>query len=127
MTKNYLVDTNVFLRYFLQDNEEQYQKAKKWLNKAKKKKFNLVVFPQVIFEINYVLSNVYGLSKKEVADCLKEIIVTPYLEIIDRGVLLSTINEFRKINVDLIDIYLHFQAKDKKAKVLTFDKDFNKL
>ncbi len=127
MADKYIVDTNIFLRYILKDSENQYQKVEEWLRKAKKEKINLIVFPQVIFEINYVLFKVYEFDKNDIVAILREIILTPYLEIINREILLSAINKYEKTNVDLIDLYLYFQAKNKSAGILTFDKDFDKL
>jgi predicted nucleic acid-binding protein len=127
MADKFIVDTNIFLRYIIKDNEGQYQKAEKWLRKANKKQIDLIVFPQVIFEINYVLLKIYNFDKKEVVDILKEIVLTPYLKVINREVLLLTIKKYRKINISLIDIYLYFQAKNRNAQILSFDEDFNKL
>lgn len=120
----YVVDTNVFLRYFLHDIEKHYQKAKKLLSQAKTGEVELIVVPQVIFEVNYVLLKVYSLDKKQVIEVLKSVIISPDLEVIKRDILLAAVNKYRKVNIDLIDLYLYFQAKKINGEVFSFDKDF---
>lgn len=123
----YLADTNIFLRFFLKDNETFYKKAKNYLTKAKNKKIKLIVLPEIIFEIDYVLQGVYKLAKQKRAQLLKVLVETPYLIIESRDVLMATINQYQKVNIDLFDIFLYQTAQVKKAKILSFDKDFRKL
>lgn len=125
--KKYLVDTNVFLRFLLKDSQKLYQQAEKYFLQAKKGKISLILFPQVLFEIDYVLRGVYSLSRKEAAEILSTLIKSPDLEVRERKSLMNVIEKYKKLNVDLLDIYLHQKAKEQKAKLLSFDKDFGKI
>lgn len=125
--KKYVVDTNVFLRFVLKDNEKLYQQAKKYFLQAKKSEVSLVLLPQVIFEIDYVLRSVYSLARKKSAETLRTLIGSPDLEVFEREILVEIVEKYGEINVDLFDIYLYVKARKQKAKVLSFDKDFAKL
>lgn len=125
--KKYLLDTNVFLRFLLQDNKKYYQTASNYFKKAQEKKIETEIIPEVIFELDYVLKGVYHLSKKEVTDILLKLVKTPYLKIENRELLLTVIEEYQKKSVDLFDIYLFYLAKNKNSEVLSFDRDFLKL
>lgn len=121
------VDSNVFLRFLLKDNDQYYQQAKKYFTQAKEKKIRLILIPQVVFEINYVLEGVYQLNKKEAADLLLKLVKSPLLTVENQLALIEALEKYQKINIDLFDIYLWERAKQEKAEVLSFDRDFKKI
>lgn len=125
--KKYLADTNVFLRFLLKDNKRLYQQAKKYFLQAKKGKVSLLLLPQVVFEIDYVFRGVYSLSRKESADILSALVKSPDLEVKERKILIESVEKYRKLNIDLSDIYLSEKAKEQKAEILSFDKNFKKI
>jgi predicted nucleic acid-binding protein len=126
MTK-YFVDTNVFLRFLLKDNKNYFNKAKKYLTLAKEKKIVLILIPQVLFEIDYVLKGVYSISKKERVAILSNLVKSPALAVENRKLLIEVVEKYEKLNIDLFDIYLWTIAHQQKAKILSFDKDFKKI
>ena len=125
--KKYIVDTNIFLRFLLRDNEGFFQKAKKYLTDAKEKKVILILIAQVIFEIDYVLRGVYKLSRQESANYLTKLVKIPYIQVENRTIVAETIEKYKEKNIDLVDLFLLETAKQEKAEVLSFDKDFSKL
>lgn len=125
--KKYFLDTNVILRFLLKDNEQYYNQAKSYFEKAKSGKIELYLVSEILFEIDYVLRGVYSLPKAEVVDILLKLIKTFYLKIADRELLITTVEKYQSINVDLFDIYLCYLALSKNASVLSFDKDFRKI
>jgi len=125
--KKFFLDTNVILRFLLKDNEKYYNQARGYFEKAKKGEIEIHLIPEVIFEIDYVLRGVYSLTKNEVVDILSKLIKSPYLKIFDREVLMTTVDKYQSINVDLFDIYLYYHSLSQGAEVLSFDKDFNRI
>lgn len=125
--KKYFLDTNVILRFLLKDNEKHYNLARGYFEKAKRGEIELNLVPETLFEIDYVLRGVYSLTKDEVVDILLKLIKTPYLEISNRGVLITTVDTYQSTSVDLFDIYLYYHSLSKDAQVLSFDKDFEKI
>jgi len=126
MTK-YIVDTNVFLRFLLKDNKKYFNQAQKYFIQAKEHKITLILLPSIVFEIDYVLKGVYSLSRKESANILSSLVKSPDLEVKERKILIETTEKYKKVNIDLVDIYLSETAKQQKAKILSFDKDFKKI
>ncbi|MCM8788055.1 MAG: PIN domain-containing protein [Candidatus Omnitrophica bacterium] len=125
--KKYLLDTNVILRFLLQDNNKYYQIALNYFKKAQQKQIVLEIIPEVLFELDYVLRGVYHLSKNKVVDILSNLLKTPYLMIENRELMLTVVEKYQRINIDLFDLYLFYIAKYKKSEVLSFDEDFQKL
>ena len=123
----YIVDANIFLRFLLKDNKKYFNQARKYFTQAKECKITLILLPPVVFEIDYVLKGVYSLSRQESANILSSLVKSPDLEVKERKILIETIEKYKKVNVDLVDIYLFVVAKQQKAKILSFDKDFKKI
>lgn len=125
--KRYIVDANVFLRFLLKDHKKYYQTAKKYFTQAKEGKLVLILIPEVVLEINYVLRGVYSLSRKKTADILIKLVKSPDLKVQEQKVLVETIEKYRKVNVDLVDLFIYEKAQKAKAEILSFDKDFRKI
>lgn len=125
--KKYIVDSNVFLRFFLKDHKKHYQIAQKYFTQAKEGKIILFLIPEVVLEIDYVLRGVYDLSKKESADILAKLVKSPNLKIQNREILIEAIEKYKKLSIDLADLFIYETAQKEKAEVFSFDKDFEKI
>lgn len=126
--KTYYADTNLFVRFVMQDGGELFHLAKKYVAQAKSGEIEIVVLAEILIEINYVLRKVYNLSRKEVGEYLRSIIETPYLTVPEREVLIVALEKYERVNADLIDVILYEKAKEANAEVLSFDKaDFKKI
>ena len=123
----FIVDTNIFLRFLLKDHPKHYQLAKKHFFRAQKKEIGLILIPEVVMEINYVLRKVYSFTREETANALIKIIKSPDLEVKERVVLTEAVEKYKKKNIDLVDLFIFEIAKKEKVKVLSFDKDFKKI
>jgi predicted nucleic-acid-binding protein len=117
-----LIDTNPLLRLILKDNLNQFNRIVKLL----KTEDGLVV-AQVIFELEYVLRKVYGLSKTEIGKCLNKLLLTKKLMIEEKIVLEEAFRLYVGKNVDLVDAYLWIRAKELGTTVFSFDRDFKRL
>ncbi len=123
----FFVDTDVFLRFLLDDHEEQAKTAQKYFEGAQNGEIELIVLPQVLLEVCYVLAKVYKVPKKQIVSKIKAILGSEYLSVIDRQNLYSAISLFENKNVDFVDAYIYSSAKNQKVGILTFDKDFDKF
>ena len=70
----YFLDTNILLRFFIQDNQTQFNKAKSYFSQARQRKIKLVLIPQIIIEFEYVLRKVYEQPKSFIYVQLKKIV-----------------------------------------------------
>ncbi len=125
--KRWLVDTNVVLRFLLADDKELYLKAKEYFNQARKGEIELILIPQVVFEVEYVLKGVYGIKAKARSQILRSLVLSIELRVFEREVLLSSVNLAEKRNIDLVDAYLVETARKEKIGVLSFDKKLGRV
>lgn len=128
MKVSYYVDSNVILRFLLADNKRLHRRARNRFELARKGEVKLVILPEIVIEVNYVLLSIYSISKGDVARELAKLAQSPYLEVVEREALINAIDKYRKLNVDLIDLLLYERAKAANAQVLSFDEtDMRKI
>lgn len=127
MTKSkFIVDANVFLRFLLNDIEDQYLEAEKLFKKAKTGKAEIIVPQIIIFEIAFSLGKYYSFSKEVVVDKINSILSTPYFNIQNKNLLALSLSRYQKCNLSLTDCFLLDMAENEKGKVFSFDKSLNK-
>ena len=124
---NYLVDTNIYIRFILKDNRIQYNKACDYFQKAKERKIKLIFLPEIIIEIEYALRKIYQVPKEIIVKSLLNLLKTPYFEIAKREILIEAISYYHKKTIDIVDIILYLTAKKENIQILSFDKDFRKF
>lgn len=125
----YLVDTNVFLRFVLQDVAKQAKEATDLMKKASEGLVDLYILPEIIFEIDYVLRKVYKLSKDSVCEAIDVILKNGCINVLygDKSVLVRTIEKYKTVNIDIADIYMFVSSVENNMSIFSFDKDFSKL
>jgi|SRR3989338_6414484 len=126
--ENKILDTNILVRLFIQDNQAQYEKALEILNNADTKGYKLYIPVEVVVEFEYVLKKVYSIERSEIAKDLKSLTQTNCIEFIDniKDIKLA-IALYPLLNTDLVDIILFARSKNMGIEIESFDKDFKKI
>lgn len=109
-----LVDTNVILRFLLEDHPTQASQAKTWFNQALPK--SLVLPDAVLLEIGYVLLSVYQVPKVRVSRLLSSIVADKVF-VLDYQLMNLTLSIFAQQTLSLIDAYLLAQMKMGRAEI----------
>ncbi len=125
--KKVIVDTNIFLRYLLQDVPSQTKKAEEFLKKVKSGRISGYVPQIIIFEIAYALEKFYRFPKAKVIGGLESILAFENLEVQDNKLLKSTIKLYQEKNVDITDCFLIVLMAQTEGDIFTFDKKIEKL
>lgn len=123
-----LVDTNIFIRFFVADNPKQFTACEKLFKDAAKGKVKLMALPIVIAEIAWLLGSYYHEVKQEIAQKLKTILLFKGLEIVDRNILIIAIQLFENKNIDFTDAYVSsWLTHQKISKIYSYDRDFDNI
>ena len=127
--KKYFVDTNVFMRYLLNDNPEHADRVEKLLDKAEKGEIRLVTGPPVFFELAWTLKSFYEMNKNEIYTCLLSIAGIPGLDVTDINVITESLEVYKEQSADFSDAYISVLSKQLNTDgVVTFNKKhFNKF
>lgn len=125
--KEYFVGTNIFLRFLLADQKKQHRLAKKLFQKAEEGKVALWTTDVVILEIVWTLRSFYKLSPQVIQHKISSLIGLENLKVKNKNLLLQALDLFVTKKVDFIDAYNFLLAKGEGKKILSFDRDFDKL
>jgi len=122
-----LIDSNAILRYLTNDVVEQAGKVENYLLKAEKGEIKLEVRTEVIIEVIFHLVNWYKLPKAEACDKIIAFISPDWMNVPSKSAALEALQLYRTKNIDFVDLLLWSIAKVDGKKILSFDKDFDKL
>lgn len=113
-----LIDTNIMLRFLLNDNQELSAKASEIITQNK-----CFVKYEVIAEAVYVLSKVYDIDRHGIADAIR--LFLPNVTVENREVVLSALSSYEATKLDFVDCILAAHGLVEKEEIFTFDKKLN--
>ena len=117
------VDSNVFVRLFVEDDGQQRSSARKLLQQALCGIVDLVTGPPVFFEIAWVLSHTYKVENDKILSVLEAILSFPNLRVLDKELVTAALYLARKANGTFADSYIAVSAGRMEADNLaTFNK-----
>ncbi len=115
-----MLDTNMILRYLLNDNMEMADKAEEYLNAG-----DVYVTIEVIAEVIYVLKGVYSMERDKIVE-----VINDFLNLVNcrnMDVLRFSLDTYGERNLDFVDCVLYGYHSVRGFKVATFDKKLLKL
>ena len=115
-----MLDTNMVLRYLLNDNVEMAEKAERYVKAG-----NVMVTIEVVAEVVYVLKGVYALERDTIVNTIKSFLEFVYCR--DQEVLNLALDTYGRRNLDFIDCVLYAYHVIKRVEIATFDKKLVKL
>ena len=97
MSKPRLVDTNLIVRYLVQDHDKHARAAGKLFDACDRGDLVIVVLPAVLAECVFVLESFYGHPRAEIASALGRLISSPGVEISEVTVHLDALNRYKTV------------------------------
>ncbi|ACJ34977.1 pilus assembly protein [Anoxybacillus gonensis] len=117
-----IVDTNIILRYLLNDHDDLSAKAATIIENNK-----VLLLNEVVVEVVYVLEKVYKVKNDEICDTLLELFKYDNIDVDDIDILEEALILFVKRRMDFVDALLYAYNKVKGYQVYTFDKKLNSI
>ena len=122
------LDTNIFLRYFLKENELVFGKLEKLFSEIILGNIIGVANAMIIAEVVWVLSRSYKWSKEKICDNIELILITPNIRFKDKAILVNAVNVYKEENIGFIDAYNYsYMQYYGVNKIYSFDRDFDRL
>ena len=117
-----IVDANIILRYFLDDDEELSPKAAEIIEQN-----NLTIPNEVFAEIVYVLEKVYKIERKEISNTLIEFLYYENVNSYDLELIKTALDLYARRSLDFVDTILYSYKEVKNYEIFTFDKKLSNL
>lgn len=127
MSKKRLVDTNLIVRYLVQDHEKHARAAGRLFDACDRGDVTIVVLPVVLAECVFVLESFYRHPRTHIASALERLISSPGVEISDVTVQLDARKRYKQTKAHFVDCMIAATALAQNVSVSTFDQDFRKF
>jgi predicted nucleic-acid-binding protein len=121
--KRIIIDTNLLIRYLVNDDSSKAKIVDTLLKKAGKGDVHILMPSIVVAELVWVLESFYRMETGDIADLVDSILNTPGLTVSDDPIVRSALKRYRTKGVDLVDAWIAAFAQEKGAsEIHTFDK-----
>lgn len=121
------LDTNVLVRFLIEDDKAQSKRAKKLVEKAVKNEEELFVPDLVLVETAWVLKRSYGIKKEDIANVLRMLLGARNLRFESSDRLARAIRAYEKGRGGFSDYLIREVALERDCEtVLTFDQVLQK-
>jgi len=125
--KRKLVDTNLIVRYLVQDHEKHAKAAGKLFDACDRGEVVIVVLPTVLAECVFVLESFYEHPRGHIVAALGRLIASPGVEISGVEIHLDALHRYQKTKVHFVDCLIAATSTSEEIPVATFDENFRKF
>ena len=126
-SKRKLVDTNLIVRYLVQDHEKHAKAAGKLFDACDRGEVVIVMLPTVLAECVFVLESFYEHPRGAIVAALGRLIASPGVEISGMEIHLDALRRYQKTRVHFVDCLIAATSTAQDIPVATFDEDFRKF
>ena len=126
---NCFIDTNIFLRTLLKDEEKTFKDCLKFLIEIKKGKIRAFTSNLVLAEITWTLLKFYKFPKEKIIKGLSSILKLKNLRIVDDFDSFLALEIYERFPIKFIDALIASNPKifKKEITIVSYDKDFDKI
>jgi predicted nucleic-acid-binding protein len=126
MQSRVLLDTNIVIRFLVNDHVEHHAVSKKFFYALELGEKKAMLLDLIIGEIIYVLSSVYKHNKKYIVEQLKLVLSYEHLYLENKPIMIEALDTFVNKNIDFVDAILCAKKNLEGYEVMSFDKDLKK-
>lgn len=120
------LDTNFLLRYYLEDNTEQFIVCKDLISQIEEGKFNVYTSSIIFLEMSYVLKSVYKMPFLDIVDILNSVFTIRGITIIDKTNTKKALEFYKKYKIKFTDCLIASQLP-KNTVLISFDEELAKI
>lgn len=120
-----IVDTNILLRIFVKEGNEQNKETFKVLEKVNNGGLILIISNEVVIEAVWVMESYYKFDREVISYAIKQLMESDGVEY--NKYMYEAIINYKDSRCDIVDLYLASLSSMTSTGILTWDKDFKKL
>ncbi len=125
MNKPMIADTNILIRLFVKDDDAQIEQLVRLIEQGDT---TFYILSLVLIEAYWVLHRVYKFEKEAILKVFEDFVESDGVELEEEILIHRTLDRFREVNVDFVDVYLAEKSRSLELSILTWNsKDFRKL
>lgn len=117
------LDTNVLVRYLVQDDPIQGEKSARFIQGAAARDEKLLIDAIVLCELVWVLESAYGYAKDEIAGVLEKILSTGQFQVEQSDLAWLALADYREHRADFADCLIGRRGRGFGAEItVTFNR-----
>ena len=117
-----IVDTNIILRYLLNDNAELNKKALDIIDNN-----DILIPTEVIVEASYILRKNYNVTKEKMFETIQKLLSIENINFQNKDTIELAFKVYTEQNFDMVDCMLFAYYKNENYRIETFDNKLNKF
>ncbi len=122
------LDTNVLVRYLVQDDPVQSPRANQLMERYGTADDPCLVNAIVLCEMAWVLESAYDYPKATIAEVLEKLLMTSGIEVVDKGMVWTAVTDYRTTKADFADCLIgRMNGVLGCTETVTFDKALKSL
>ena len=101
------IDTNVLVRYIVQDDPAQSKQANQFIKTSTMTEENVIFIPAIVLcELVWVLESCYDYQKEDITTVLEKILKTQQFCSEPLEVLWNALRDYQQLNIDVLHKFL---------------------
>lgn len=124
--KKFFIDTNPWVRFFIEDNQEQFDQTKVLLAQIEEGNFRAYTSTIVLLELQFVLQKLYHLSFEKTIEIFEIICKIRNITIIEKTNLDLAIKFLKLYKIKFPDCLIASQLP-KNTVLVSFDEELSKI
>jgi predicted nucleic-acid-binding protein len=122
-----LIDTNLIVRFLVQDHEKHVRAAVKLFEACDRGELMLVVLPVVLAECVFMLESFYKHGRADIAKVLGGLVGSPGVTVEESELHLDALERYGNSKAHFVDCIIAARAVTSGLSVASFDQDFKKF
>jgi predicted nucleic-acid-binding protein len=122
-----LIDTNLIVRFLVQDHEKHARAAMKLFEACDRGELTLVVLPVVLAECVFMLESFYKHGRADIAKVLGGLVGSPGVTVEESELHLDALQRYGNSKAHFVDCVIAARAVTSGLSVASFDQDFKKF
>lgn len=120
------IDTNVFVRFLVNDDPKQFQHVKKLFEAIEAGSIKPYTSNIVVLELVYVLTRIYKVKRSKALDDINTLLQLRNLTVVEKSNTKKALKWANEVNIKYADLLIATQVPA-EVTLCTYDKEFNKI
>ncbi len=121
-----IIDTNLIIRYLINDQPDHYKIARDFFDLVKLGKIKAILEQTVFTEVVFVLTRIYEIPKDKISDSLTGLLEYKGIYNNEKEVLLESLSIYTITNLHIVDCIIIAKAKLYNIEIQSFDQELIK-
>lgn len=121
-----IIDTNLIVRYLVNDEPNLYKKARDFFDLVKLGRIKAILEQTVLTETVFVLAKVYEIPRDKISSTLAGLLEYKGIYNYEKEVLLESLIIYAETNLHIVDCIIIAKAKLQSIEIVSFDQELVK-